>query len=94
MANIEARLPHPTDRGTGVRSVALAAHPLRSPALPAVPAHALPRNCAAARVARIGCTSSSCTATSVEIMSIPRIPHPGSDVDWECGVSGEQQLRY
>jgi hypothetical protein len=47
-----------------------------------------------AKCGMIGCTSSSCATTSVEIMSIPRIPHLCSDVDWECGVSGEQQLRY
>ena len=47
-----------------------------------------------AKCGMIGCTSSSCVTTSVEIMSIPRIPHLCSDVDWECGVSGEQQLRY
>ena len=42
----------------------------------------------------IGCTSQKCAPSRVEIMSIPRIPHTCSSVDWECGVSGEQQLRY
>ena len=77
------------------------AHPLRSPTHSSS-AHPLTRSPAPRRVhgdfcakcGMIGCTSSSCATTSVEIMSIPRIPHLCSDVDWECGVSGEQQLRY
>ena len=106
MANIWTRAIARNGRPSRHRCAALvahsprtrSAHPRNAHPLARSPAHPLPR-CRVhgdfcAKCGMIGCTSSSCATTSVEIMSIPRIPHLCSDVDWECGVSGEQQLRY